>query len=425
MIWERQLLLSGSGDASEDSQVESPQAGSPATEAAPEAAAPCCCHVLRCLLAAAALLAMLLSALAIGYELGLSCGRGESSSCILSRKRYVFLQHGWDMLVGNHSGGDASNSSGGVNASGSVAEPAGDDEGVNGTRREHGLGREGAGDAGEGAQEAGEPAEGQGDHGQPAPAPQEPANETVHPGDGRKKMTFYVYRAQSDAVYPPANVNTADLGGVLWYLHNEIVSSTPRKYDVTRILRFKITVKNTWALYKETHSQFGPFVAFDAGRCTVPACDQLWNKYGFVVGCQYLDPVVASYTRQVPCVPPSCHAGFWYSLPGPCPSADLMTKSEACVQALPGGSCSHVTGVRDCTYAVEGAGEVDLNEFSFIDNYTEFIEAGRVEYNPATDTGVGFTFWDGKHDQSRCQWRMDRLQRHFVEKYPEYPDALS
>jgi hypothetical protein len=32
-----------------------------------------------------------------------------------------------------------------------------------------------------------------------------------------------VYRAQGETTYPPENVNVADLGGVMWYLHNEIV----------------------------------------------------------------------------------------------------------------------------------------------------------------------------------------------------------
>merc|ERR1712050_274241 len=66
---------------------------------------------------------------------------------------------------------------------------------------------------------------------------------------------FYMYRAQSDEAYPMENVNTGNLAGVLWYLHNEIVQSTPRKYDVTRVLRLKVTMKNTQELWAAHQSQ--------------------------------------------------------------------------------------------------------------------------------------------------------------------------
>lgn len=112
------------------------------------------------------------------------------------------------------------------------------------------------------------------------------------------KMTFYVYRAQGDSDYPPENVNVADLAGVMWYLHNEVVPSVPRKFGVTRVLRYKITLQNTWEFYSKFPKQFGPFVAFDSAKCTAPTCNHIWDNYGFVVGCQNLDRNVVNVARD-------------------------------------------------------------------------------------------------------------------------------
>eukprot|EP00446_Apocalathium_sp_SHHI-4_P079332 CAMPEP_0177487408 /NCGR_PEP_ID=MMETSP0369-20130122/29606_1 /TAXON_ID=447022 ORGANISM="Scrippsiella hangoei-like, Strain SHHI-4" /NCGR_SAMPLE_ID=MMETSP0369 /ASSEMBLY_ACC=CAM_ASM_000364 /LENGTH=505 /DNA_ID=CAMNT_0018963707 /DNA_START=1 /DNA_END=1518 /DNA_ORIENTATION=- len=123
---------------------------------------------------------------------------------------------------------------------------------------------------------------------------------------GMAKMAFYVYRAQSDSEYPLENVNVADLPGVMWYLHNEVVPSVPRKFGVTRVMRYKLTMKNTEEFYSQFPKQFGPFVAFDSAKCTAPWCNEIWEKHGFVIGCQNLDRYVANYVRDY--VPPPANA---------------------------------------------------------------------------------------------------------------------
>lgn len=249
----------------------------------------------------------------------------------------------------------------------------------------------------------------------PPPIPKAPPVPPAAPAE----LTFYMYRAQSDADYPLQNVNAANLPGVMWYLHNEIVVTTPRKYGVTRVLRFKITMKNTQELFNATRLSFGPFVAFDSAQCTVPGCSDIWRNYGYVVGCQKLDPALHRYMS------PSTHrAGAWYSLPGPCPSEKYDSKSQQCSTLMPGGSCEHVTGHRNCTYHTESAGEVSLDELVGIDNYAQFFRDGGQEYDITSDKGKGLNFWDNKHDRVQCDRRAKRLQEIFATKYPDLPATL-
>jgi len=210
-------------------------------------------------------------------------------------------------------------------------------------------------------------------------------------------------------------------------LHNEVIPSVPRKFGVTRILRFKVTMQNTWEFYNMFPKQFGPFVAFDSGRCTAPHCNSLWEKYGFVVGCQNLDRNVANYPRDYrkPSDEPETHeaqvfvrklrgratdeegehskddqqkddhkhradsttaspmttstamttatpvhdgfhSGIWYSLPGACPDSAVGDKNRSCAARMPGGHCEVVNGQKDCTYSTEFAGEISLDELSGI-----------------------------------------------------------
>lgn len=219
-----------------------------------------------------------------------------------------------------------------------------------------------------------------------------------------------MYRAQSDSDYPPENVNAADLAGVLWYLHNEVMVLCPRKYNITRIWRLKVTMKPTWDVYQGAGWRFMPFVAFDMGRCTVPRCGEVWQKYGFAVGCQRVN-----YGGLV---------GHWYSLPGPCPSQEVGNKSRACVQREPGGACRKVDGSRTCTYHAEWAGEVRLNELTGISDYAAFCAAGSREYDKQADLGVGLRFWDGLNDLRKCKRRVDKVQEFFQKKYPAEPAIL-
>jgi len=295
-----------------------------------------------------------------------------------------------------------------------------------------------------------------------APAARQPAFPL-----GPRAQTFYMYRAQSEAVYPLENINAADLAGVFWYLHREVVGSTPRKYKIDRIKRFKVTVKNTWEFWNAHKRQFGAFVAYDAGRCTTPVCKDMYHQYGFIVGCQVQPLSVAAYTSrsqtnwQCKAGEDECKAPIWYSLPGPCPSLGLSNdeisqqktnldvnkyKTPECLQRMPGGHCPPglvANGDPTCTYSYEEAGEIFLDELVGIGDYEEFwkfsytkcadgvaqgtLPASTVcvhnkEYDFDTDEGVGTSFWNGRQDKAKCAERMEKARALFRAKFPQYPD---
>jgi len=300
---------------------------------------------------------------------------------------------------------------------------------------------------------------------------------------GPSQMTFYMYRAQGEDDYPLENVNAADLAGLMWYLHNEVVVAAPRKFGITRILRYKTTVQNTQEFYDTRAKQFAPFFAFDSAKCTAPDCGSTWESYGFVVGCQNLNRSLANYVRDyeepqvqpaeteidseiafrklrgVAAIPSSMptdpttdglHSGIWYSLPGACPSETFGDKSDDCMKTMPGGHCEVVDGTKNCTYHAEYAGEIRLDDLSGIldkargirtyedwwkTSYEQCLSvvahgkyAGpcvrNVEYDKKTDKGVGTSFWNSKHDMEEGLRRMDRVRQLFSEKYPHLPSTL-
>lgn len=223
-------------------------------------------------------------------------------------------------------------------------------------------------------------------------------------------LSFYMYRAQSDENYELSNINTASLGGVLWYLHNEVVRPyCPRHYSITRILRRHVQVRNPAVLTLG----FSAFVAFDKGRCTTPECELGWEQDGYTVGCQKQADTVYKYPNPI-----------WYSLPGPCPMADAWGKSPPCREAHPGGKCAAPNGARDCTWSMEDAGEISIAELEGIWDYAAFCAQGGGEYDKGTDSGSRLDFWNGRSDAVKGQKRVDAVKKLFKKKYPTMPNDL-
>jgi len=229
-------------------------------------------------------------------------------------------------------------------------------------------------------------------------------------------MTFYMYRAQDKENYEVMNNNLGNLAGVLWYLHHEVVPLCPRHYGITRILRYKVTMKPTVEVFKAApyRPTFGPFVAMDKCRCTTPGCPGMWQRYGYAPGCQ----------EQVPGPDYFYPLGVWYSLPGPCPSQDCWHKSPACKASEPGGRCPMPSGTRECTWHLEDAGEIDLDELVGISDHTAFCKAGKKEFVPHLDRGAGVTFWDGYHNKTRCEERVRTVEGLFNSKFPSMPRTM-
>lgn len=273
-------------------------------------------------------------------------------------------------------------------------------------------------------------------------------------------MSFYMYRAQSDEDFPMENVNLGDLPGVMWYLHNEIIVSTPRKYNVTRLMRFRVTMKTTQESYNLVHQQFGQFTAFDSGMCTVPSCAQIFQRDGYVVGCQNTDSSagLGNYVSlsSVPCTPPNCKEGTWYSLPGPCPSSYYNQRPDYCNITEPGGQCQFiygegggvtgfevppVSGQKDCAFYAKWAGQIYLNELIGLptvelgqkvhyQRYNEWWQQGNQEYSVSYDRGIcaegtDCSFWNGRNNQTACAERMRKIEYIFDTKFPFYPPTAS
>jgi len=225
--------------------------------------------------------------------------------------------------------------------------------------------------------------------------------------------TFYMYRAMGTDDYPLENVNTANLGGVLWYLHNEVVKDAPRKFGITRITRFKVSTTATDRLASRGMN-FGVRFAYDSQTCTGAgpwngegSCDRYYQEYGNFVGCNVLGNYPFPMASQG--FPVHYGGAKWYSLP----------KEGAC-KCEEGKVCAP-TGAVDCTYTAEWAGDIYMNELEGIGDYDDFVGSGQKEYDQPQDAGVGNSFWNQKFDDYFCWQRIQAADAFFQRKHPEYP----
>jgi len=266
----------------------------------------------------------------------------------------------------------------------------------------------------------------------------EPSTATAH--------TYYVYRAQGPkgpyGDYPVDNVNVASLGGAMWYLHDEVVKDCwfggkrgSRRFGISRLRRFKLTTKATQPLI-DKGMNYGILTAFDNGESTGWERGWHygsgwkyvfeWNRHGYYVGCNNLgnwphDENVFKRARNYP-------NAIWYSLPGPCPQMNFRAETRDCKLNYPGGKCDSPTGQGNCTYSVEEAGEIDLDELVGITpkwpSREEFCKQGGYEGDGARQAnGHKIDFWNNIWDKNANARRVKAALDMFDKKYPDMPKS--
>eukprot|EP00929_Paragymnodinium_shiwhaense_P094643 TRINITY_DN5534_c0_g4_i1.p1 TRINITY_DN5534_c0_g4~~TRINITY_DN5534_c0_g4_i1.p1 ORF type:complete len:718 (-),score=124.40 TRINITY_DN5534_c0_g4_i1:120-2183(-) len=277
------------------------------------------------------------------------------------------------------------------------------------------------------------------------------------PSEG-EKMTFYMYRADAamgeNGDAPLVNANLGSLGGVLWYLHNEVIQTCTgaggiggqkwggtgkwgdRKFAISRIRRFKVSIVATQPLL-DRGMNFGVLCTYDDGECTGPHRGTYWSgsgsglaskkafeEFGFVVGCGN----VGKWPHQ------HWHSGWkypdaiWYGLPGSCPILPREKQYDQCKMELPGGRCDDPTGAGNCTFSIEDAGEIEIDELVGImpkwSSRGEFCTQCGSEGSAWSRGGCGLNFWGLNiwDEQSNHQQVKAALQL-FSEKFPEMMPA--
>jgi len=263
-------------------------------------------------------------------------------------------------------------------------------------------------------------------------------------------ITFYMYRAQSDGpFYPAANVNMATIGGVMWYLHNEVIFTCDgagflaeggalgdRKFQIDRIRRLKVTMKPTIPLLNKG-MHFSVLEAFDSGEATGPHVGTWqdgprsgwdstgsWDEYGFTVGCGNLgewphaDNIFAT-ARNYP-------NAAWFSFPGACPQMNYKEATQSCDIAYPGGMCDDVTGQGNCTYSAEEAGYIMIDELVGItpawSSRRQFCSDCNTEGGNNWGGGCGMNWWGPNvNDAAGNAERVKKVLQKFHDKYPNMP----
>jgi hypothetical protein len=274
-------------------------------------------------------------------------------------------------------------------------------------------------------------------------------------------VSFRVYRAidsrllggsLGDAGTRLGNTNAASAGGVLGYLHSEVIPSfavppTGRRLnDIDAIAVFEIHVLNVrvariFPSYDPPGNVnlFGPYMAFNNGVAMPPQARDQIVSFGAYVGIQDQ----ANHPRHA-------YPGDWYSFVGACPLSPWKRndvtgqreKPSPCPTSLPLEGICPASGAPDgtplCQYTYSYLGYVRLDDLVGITSkaqplcqeggqkracvdYTDFQRNGGIEYSAGPSTRVdcagdqvpesGLPFWRGRCDPEKALARIRALTR--------------
>jgi len=232
---------------------------------------------------------------------------------------------------------------------------------------------------------------------------------TVFAAFARNASVFTVYRSTtttSEWNTHLGNANAADRGGALSYLHTEVLpfsigrpTCTRRwKYDMIAI--FEVTVMNPPNYPGGNGPNIGiGFNAMDGGKCTVPKCQEQYEKDGFSVGGQTQKGNCRAAYGDI------AGSAYWYSFPEE-------------------GQCAQPDGSKRCTYIARYVGKLKIDDLvntpnkQIVPNYRDWCMAGGVEFK-AEDTACpgcckvqsSLDFWKAPCDSAMCQKRVDWLSK--------------
>jgi hypothetical protein len=244
------------------------------------------------------------------------------------------------------------------------------------------------------------------------------------------------------------NTNAASAGGVLGYLHSEVIPSfavvnNQRRNEIDAIAVFDVRVVNiTAARLSATHDPpgelnlFGPFMAFDHGVAMPPTAREVIGRLGAYVGIQD-----QSHSAR------HAYPGDWYSFVGSCPFSPWETgehghrgKPSPCptTPALEGicpPSGAQPDGTPLCQYTYSYLGYVPLDDLVGITSkthplcqeggtprpcvdYADFRRNGGIEYSAGPSSTMecasqapesGLPFWRGRCDREQALARIRAL----------------
>jgi hypothetical protein len=236
------------------------------------------------------------------------------------------------------------------------------------------------------------------------------------------------------------NINLASAGAVLYYLHKQVVpagcsQAKPHKRfgGISHVWRYKVTMENTKQVWEHSSAEhypllgphlFAPFAQFGDGRCRSEGCTKWWKDFGYSVGCEVEVLMPSEYGASI-FYQSRFSNSQWYSLPGRCPTLtnEDPRKFQDCAAEEPGGQCGGPNGTQTCTWKIEDAGKVALDDLIGID-FDTLCNEEKKEYDQDLDRGEGVTFWDHRHSQPRNAERTRLLLKLFKDKFSNSPYLL-